>query len=68
METIIANEGFLYQPKMLSRLKDIDPDLAERGIGNDHIESAMDKQAFYHKTTRIHWTLFCDEQRRCWNI
>ena len=52
METIIANEGFLYRPKMLSRLKDIDPDLAERGIGNDHIESAMDQQAFYHKTDK----------------
>jgi len=29
-------------------LEKVDPDLAARGIGNDHIASALDKQAFYH--------------------
>jgi len=50
MQRIISNGGFLYRPKILSRLNEIDPDLAARGIGNDHIASAMDRQAFYHKT------------------
>ena len=50
LNTIIANGGYLYRPEILDRLEEVDPNLAARGIGNDHIASALDKQAFYHAT------------------